>query len=170
MRLQFIQSHFRQNRLRVADHVEIILAEIDDAGSRLVGNKGVANVPFLRNHPVQHLRARRHLANFHPRQQFLQIPERLPDAVPGDATANRKQVACPSIHLVADVYIWVEIIHRECIDVRLLAANSFRDQGNRIFIQHLPCRFKNIVRRHGHDARSPNIGRSQLSLIRKPFL
>jgi hypothetical protein len=90
------------HRLRIADNVQVVPLKIDDAPSPSVGNERVANVPLVRDDPVERLRPRGDFVTPKPWQNAPEIIERAPHAIAGEAAANGKQVRCPSMHFVAD--------------------------------------------------------------------
>lgn len=89
------------HRLRVADNVQVVPLKIDDAPSCRVGNESVANVPLVRDDPVERLRSRGDFMAPKPGQNAPEIIERAPHAIAGEAAANGKHVRCPSMHFVA---------------------------------------------------------------------
>ena len=57
MLLQLIEGNFQIDRFRIAQHMQIILFEIDDLVPVRVKNVGVADIPFVGDHPVEGLGA-----------------------------------------------------------------------------------------------------------------
>ncbi len=82
--------------------MQVVPLKIDNAPSRGVGNESVANVPLVRDDPVERLRPRGDFVTPKPWQNVPEIIERAPHAIAGEAAANGKQVRCPSMHFVAD--------------------------------------------------------------------
>ncbi len=85
---QLGKRHGFAHRHAVAHDVQIRVGEIDDGVAAGVLDVPGADVPLLRDRPVEHLRARRHLAHLEIDVAAHQA-ERRPDAVAGDAAADR---------------------------------------------------------------------------------
>ena len=98
MFVQFFERHRPIDRFRIADHVQVVLAEIDDPLALLVLHVGVANVPLVRHDPVETLGARRHFVDRQLRQPLAEQPQRFPHAVAGQAAADGKQPAGEVVH------------------------------------------------------------------------
>ena len=85
--------------------MQVMLPKIHDTPSAFIGNVGVAYGPLLRHRLVKGLRAGGDFVNLQLRQQILDIPQRVPNAFAGEAARDGKQIAHPSVHLLADVKI-----------------------------------------------------------------
>ena len=83
--------------------MKIILLEVDDSVPIEIGNVGVGDIPLFRYYPVQNLRSRFDLMDFHFREQFLQVTKRFAYAVTGEAATNGPEIAGPPMEITARV-------------------------------------------------------------------
>ena len=98
MLLQLGQRHPCVHRNAVADDVEVAVREVDDAAPGGILDVGVADVPFLRDGPVEDLGARRDLVELQG-DPLADPAQGLADPVPGDAPADREQLLHEPEHL-----------------------------------------------------------------------
>jgi hypothetical protein len=89
---QLGQRHLRSHRDAVIHHVQVVAAEINDAFAGRILHIGIADVPFARNRPVEHLGAAGNFAHLD-RNFFFEPRQRLPHSVAGDTAADRVQIA-----------------------------------------------------------------------------
>ena len=61
MTFQFRKPHLAVYRNAVVDNMQIRGLKIDDAFAAGIHHVGVPDIPFLRDSPIKHLRASRHL-------------------------------------------------------------------------------------------------------------
>ena len=98
MLLQFGQRHPCIHGNAVADDVEVAVRHVHDAATGGILDVRVADVPFLRDGPVEDLRAARDLVQL--QGDALADPTQgLADPVPGDAPADREQLLHEPEHL-----------------------------------------------------------------------
>jgi hypothetical protein len=74
--------------------------EIDEALTASIFDEGIADMPFLRDSPVQHRRATRHLVEGE-RNLLGNGLQRRAHAAACDATAERKQLSDEAVHSLA---------------------------------------------------------------------
>ncbi len=98
---QLGERHRLPHRHRVAHHMQIGLLEIDDAPALGVLDVGVLDVPLLRHLPIENRRAARNLVALQ-RDACPDQLERPANPVPGDAAADREQLAHELIGPLAD--------------------------------------------------------------------
>ena len=96
--LQLGQGHPCVHRNAVAHDVEVAVREIDDAATVRILDVRVADVPFLRDGPVEDLRAARDLVELQG-DPLADPTQGLADPVPGDAPADREQLLHEPEHL-----------------------------------------------------------------------
>ena len=92
MGAKFAERHAPVYRPAVVDNVQVINSKVDDTAPSRILNVAVFDVPFLRDRPVEHLGAGCHLMGLK-RDQFAKPEEALPQAISGDAAADREQLA-----------------------------------------------------------------------------
>ena len=97
MPLQLGERHPASHRYAVADHVQVVLAEVDQAPAGEVFDPCVADVPLLRHGPVEDVRARSYLTDGD-RNVTTQDVERLAYTIPGNAAADRKHLLHERAH------------------------------------------------------------------------
>ncbi len=98
MRHELGAGEARGHRWAVVDDVEVRAPEIDDARARGVLDPRVANVPLRGDRPVEDLRPAGNLVDLEAGQLLAETPERLPEAIAGDAPAERVEVRHPGVH------------------------------------------------------------------------
>ena len=76
------------NRNAVAHDVQVGLPKVDDPVAVQILDPRIADVPLARHGPIKYLRAGRHLVNGQ-WQALLDVAERVPHAVSGDAATDR---------------------------------------------------------------------------------
>ncbi len=101
MRLQVGQRHLRPDRRGIPDHVERVALQVDDPIAARALHPGLADVPLLRNGPVEDGRAARHLEDFE-WDVLLHDPEAPANTVAGDAAHDRIEPAHQRVDLFAD--------------------------------------------------------------------
>jgi len=85
---EFFQAKMGMHRSRIAHHVQVGRTEINNALAAAILDVCLANVPFLRDDPVEHLLAGWNFSNGE--GNFLpQNLKRSADAVAGNAAADR---------------------------------------------------------------------------------
>ncbi len=100
MLVEFDTRHSPVHRPAVTHHVEVVSTEVDHATAVGVRDVCVADVPFERDRPIENLGAAGNLAYLE-RHVLAQDLQRLPDAVAGDASADRIEapissyICCP---------------------------------------------------------------------------
>src|SRR5882724_9195910 len=99
MRAQFREAHFLLDRHAVPKDMQIQLLEIDNSLTMRISDVGVADIPLLRHDPIEDLRSGRHFMNAQWNMAFDGL-ERLAQAVPSDATAQRVEVGDELIYLL----------------------------------------------------------------------
>ena len=104
MRLQLRQRHRVVDRRAVVEHAEIAPVKVDDLAAGGVQDECVPDCPFLRHDPVEQRRPGGNVPLFE-RQVPAEYGERIADALPGDAAADREDRLCQFVQLGADVAI-----------------------------------------------------------------
>ena len=89
VRLQLGESHRLANRNAVADDMEVVASEIDNALSLAVSDEGVTDIPLPGDIPVENLCSGRYFMNIQ-RNVISEDSQRITKAVPRDTPANRK--------------------------------------------------------------------------------
>ena len=97
VRPELSHGHLRPYRLAVADDVEIRVVEVDDTPPVRAFDVSCVDVPLVRDDPVENLRAACHLVNLD-RDPLADQPEGRPNAVAGDASAEREQFGRKRVH------------------------------------------------------------------------
>ena len=105
--LQLRQGHPRFDRCAVTHDVKVVVAEVHDAPPVRIVDVSLADVPFLRNRPIEDASARRDLVHVE-RDPLADAMKRLADPVSGDAAAKGEQLRHEVGHLGADL-LGVEI-------------------------------------------------------------
>src|SRR5262245_31216970 len=100
VRAQFHEAHFSLNRHAVPKDMQIRLLEIDNSFTMRISDVGVADIPLLRHNPIEDLRSGWHFMNA---QWNMAVDgfERLAQAVPSNATAQRVEVGDELIYLLS---------------------------------------------------------------------
>ena len=99
---QLVERHGSVHWGAIVQHVQVRAPEVHDPFAARVLHVGIADVPFLRHGPIQHLRATGHFEHGE-RDVRLQFAERLADPVAGDAAAVRVEIGDQCVHRGADI-------------------------------------------------------------------
>src|SRR5262245_43220254 len=94
-------------RSAVTDHMEVAVSKVDDFVPVRIRDVSFSNIPFLRNDPIEHACAARHLMNSE-RNTVLKDLERFAHTVSRNAAANRVQLLDQCLYFVLRDFHWVK--------------------------------------------------------------
>src|SRR5688572_29149058 len=100
MRLKLVEGQRDVGGGRIAEHMQVAIAEIDNALTIWAQKISVADIPFVGDFPVEAAGAARHLVQCESRRLPLQVAQRVAYALARQAATDREQIARPSIHAI----------------------------------------------------------------------